>query len=117
MSWRVVCFPLILWVANILCVVNWITNYTLWVFVSEVPYHQRMTVFLRVYYCCNFVTNFYATSVFTTVLIVLSDTYDRRYFLSSVVRRKSKCQWKPTIVYSIPHMPRNSDNGLLVYLH
>ncbi|KAM6501623.1 hypothetical protein JOM56_001600 [Amanita muscaria] len=62
MSWRVVCFPLILWLANIICVVNWITNFTLWVLVSEVPYHQRRTVFLRLYYCCHFVTNFYATS-------------------------------------------------------
>ncbi|KIL66921.1 hypothetical protein M378DRAFT_160476 [Amanita muscaria Koide BX008] len=62
MSWRVVCFPSILWLGNIICVVNWIVNYTLWVFVSEVPYHSRMKIFLQLYYCCNFVTNLYTTS-------------------------------------------------------
>ncbi|KAM6492998.1 hypothetical protein JOM56_011132 [Amanita muscaria] len=61
-SWRAICFPLILWLANVVFMVNYIVNYTLWTFVSEVPYHRRARIYLQLFSSCNFVTNLYATS-------------------------------------------------------
>ncbi|KAM6499943.1 hypothetical protein JOM56_005451 [Amanita muscaria] len=60
-SWRVIYLPLVLWLVNIICMVNWIVNYTEWVFVSEVPYRERARIFLQLYSTCNFFTNFYAS--------------------------------------------------------
>ncbi|KAM6496505.1 hypothetical protein JOM56_006978 [Amanita muscaria] len=97
-SWRAVCFPLILWLADIICMIYLIVNYTLLVFVSEVPYHQRARICLRLFCSCNFVTNFYATSAIVyRVWRVARTNRDRR---SSILYRVCRIVATTGILYT-----------------
>ncbi|KIL59660.1 hypothetical protein M378DRAFT_1067629 [Amanita muscaria Koide BX008] len=62
-SWRVVCFPLMLWLGNVALFVLWLTFYVISAMEGfTVQLHDLLSLFsLRSFYCCTFTMNLYAT--------------------------------------------------------
>ncbi|KIL57258.1 hypothetical protein M378DRAFT_16364 [Amanita muscaria Koide BX008] len=102
-SWCAVCFPLVLWLGNIISLVLWIVNCTMWAFVSEVPYHQRSSFCLQLYYCLNFVTNFYATSAIVYRVWRVARASTHRH--SSILYRICRVVATTGILYTCTSLP------------
>ncbi|KAM6499143.1 hypothetical protein JOM56_004651 [Amanita muscaria] len=61
-SGRVVSLPIMLWLANLACMILWLVTYTTFVLGATTPESQITPRSVQALYCCHFATNLYATS-------------------------------------------------------
>lgn len=101
-SWRAVCFPCILWLANITCVILWVTAYAMLMSRPAPIYEELMNFPLQVFYCCNFATNLYATCAIVYRLWRIAKATNNR---SSILYRLCRIVAGTGLLYTSTSLP------------
>ncbi|KAM6492702.1 hypothetical protein JOM56_012426 [Amanita muscaria] len=101
-SWRAVCFPCILWLANITCVILWVTAYAMLMLRPAPIYEELMNFPLQVFYCCNFATNLYATGAIVYRLWRIAKVTNNR---SSILYRLCRIVAGTGLLYTSTSLP------------
>ncbi|KIL57689.1 hypothetical protein M378DRAFT_87502 [Amanita muscaria Koide BX008] len=101
-SWRAVCFPCILWLANITCVILWVTAYAMLMFRPAPIYEVLLNFPLQVFYCCNFATNLYATGAIVYRLWRIAKVTNNR---SSILYRLCRIVAGTGLLYTSTSLP------------
>ncbi|KAM6499028.1 hypothetical protein JOM56_004536 [Amanita muscaria] len=101
-SWRVVCFPFVLWLGNLASFFVWITVYTI-SFAKGILHSPVSLLALRLFYSFNCTTNFYATSaiVYRLMRVARANSSSR----SSIIYRICRTVAATGSLYTLTSLP------------
>lgn len=101
-SWRVVCYPLILWLGNVACMILWASTFIISLRRNAASYDFLSMLALQIFYTSNFAMNLYATSAIVYRVWRVARANNHR---SSILHRVYRIVAGTGILYTCTSLP------------